>query len=300
VQSWNFTVEQRIKGWIASAGYVASRAVDPVAALNLNWSPIGTGTAGQRLNVLARRTAITNTVGTMGTNKYDSLQARLQHQFARGLQINANYTFAKAEAYSTQVAIPEYFRLNYGAASNIAHHTLGLAGIADSPFGRGKAWLQNGPAAWALGGWQLNAVAVLRSGTPFTVTASNTTLNAVASSQFADCVSTPQKLGSIYQWYDKSAFAAPSAGRFGTCGTNSLWGPRLINMDLGLDRNFRLTERFQLKVRVETFNLTNTPHHSNPTNSINSGTFMQALGIANTGREGIDERTFRLSLRVGW
>jgi hypothetical protein len=71
-------------------------------------------------------------------------------------------------------------------------------------------------------------------------------------------------------------------------------------MDLGLDRNFRLTERFQLKFRVETFNLTNTPHHSNPTNSINSGSFMQALGIANTGREGIDERTFRLSLRVGW
>jgi len=27
---------------------------------------------------------------------------------------------------------------------------------------------------------------------------------------------------------------------------------------------------------------------------------MQALGIANTGREGIDERTFRLSLRIGW
>lgn len=52
VQSWNFTIEQRVKGWTASAGYVASRAVDPIAALNLNWSPIGTGTAGQILNVL--------------------------------------------------------------------------------------------------------------------------------------------------------------------------------------------------------------------------------------------------------
>jgi hypothetical protein len=113
-------------------------------------------------------------------------------------------------------------------------------------------------------------------------------------------VSAPHKLGNIYQWYDKSAFAAPAAGRFGTCGTNSLWGPRLINTDLGLDRNFVVSERFHLKFRAEAFNLANTPHHANPTNSISSGTFMQALGIANTGREGIDERTFRLSLRLGW
>jgi hypothetical protein len=289
VQSWNFTVEQRVASWTTSVGYVASRAVDPIAALNLNWSPIGTGTAGQILNVLSKRTAITNTVGTEGTNKYDSLQARAQHQFARGFQFAANYTFSKAEAYSTQVAIPSAFRLNYGAASNIAHHTLGLTGIVDSP-------LKNR----ILGGWQLNAVTVLRSGTPFTVTASNTTLNAVASGQFGDCLSTPHKLQSIYQWYDKSAFAAPTAGRFGTCGTNSLWGPRLINADLGLDRNFAFSERFTLKFRAEAFNLANTPHHANPTNSINSATFMQALGIANTGREGIDERTFRLSLRLGW
>ena len=300
VQSWNFTVEQRLAGWTASTGYVASRSVDPVASLNQNWSPIGTGTAGQILNVLAKRTAITNTVGTMGTNKYDSLQARLQHHFAHGFQFGANYTFASGRAYSTQVAIPSFFRLNYGAASNVAHHTLGFSWIVESPFGKGKPWMPGGPGALILGGWQLNTVTVLRSGTPFTVTASNTTLNAVASSQFGDCVKTPDKLKSIYQWYDKSAFAAPTAGRFGTCGTNSLWGPRLINTDLGLDRNFVISERFQLKFRAEAFNLANTPHHSNPTNSINSGTFMQALGIANTGREGIDERTFRLSMRLGW
>jgi len=300
VQSWNFTVEQRLAGWTASAGYVASRSVDPVASLNQNWSPIGTGTAGQRLNVLGRRTAITNTIGTMGTNKYDSLQARLQHHFAHGFQFGANYTFASGRAYSTQVAIPTAFRLNYGASSNIARHTLGFSWIVESPFGKGKPWMSSGPGALILGGWQLNTVTVLRSGTPFTVTASNTTLNAVGSSQFGDCIKPPDKLKSIYQWYDKSAFAAPAAGRFGTCGTNSLWGPRLINTDLGLDRNFVISERFQLKFRAEAFNLANTPHHSNPTNSINSGAFMQALGIANTGREGIDERTFRLSMRLGW
>jgi hypothetical protein len=69
---------------------------------------------------------------------------------------------------------------------------------------------------------------------------------------------------------------------------------------MSLDRNFSLTERFQLKFRAEAFNLANTPHHSNPSSNFSSGTFMQALSIANTGREGIDERTFRFSLRLGW
>ena len=306
VQSWNFTMEQRIKSWIVSAGYVATRSVDPVSTLNENWGPIGAGNAGEQLNALYGRAAATYMIGTQGTTKYDSLQARAEHRFASGYQIGTTYTFAKGEGYAgtgstlPQVAIPYDFRLNYGALSGIAHHAVGITIIADSPFGKGKKYLQTGLAGKTLGNWQLSTVSILRSGTPFTVTDSNTTLNAAGSTQFGDCVSTPQKLGGIYQWYNKSAFALPSNGRFGTCGTDSLWGPGLINLDTSLSRTFAITERFQLKFGMEGFNMANTPHHSNPTASVSSGTFMQALGIANTGREGIDERTFRLGLRLGW
>jgi len=151
-----------------------------------------------------------------------------------------------------------------------------------------------------LGNWQVAFVNILRSGTPFTVTASNTSLNAAGSTQFGNCNSTPQQLGNIYEWYNTSAFSAPSAGHFGTCGTNSLWGPGLINLDTSLNRTFSITERIKVKLTAEAFNTANTPHHANPTSSVSSGTFMQALGIANTGREGIDERTFRIGLRMGW
>jgi hypothetical protein len=34
------------------------------------------------------------------------------------------------------------------------------------------------------------------------------------------------------------------------------------------------------------FNVANTPHHSLGNSSVNSGTFMQAVGIVNTGLEG--------------
>jgi hypothetical protein len=300
IQSWNLIVEEQLGSWIGSVGYVATRSIDPISTLNENWSPVGTGTAGQVLNVLSGRTAITNMIGTMGTNKYDSLQAHVEHRLAHNFQFSATYAFAKGLGYTTQVAIPYDFGLNYGNLSAIARHTLGLTFIGSAPFGKGQRWMNSGLASKVLGGWQFQAISSVRSGTPFTVTASNTTLNAVASTQFADCLSAPRELGSIYQWYDKSTFASPGAGRFGTCGTNNLWGPGLVNLDTGLVRSFAIREGMELKFRAEMFNTTNTPHHSNPTSNISSGTFMQALGIANTGREGLDERTVRFSIRLGF
>ncbi|MEO8050013.1 MAG: hypothetical protein ABI833_06310, partial [Acidobacteriota bacterium] len=152
-------------------------------------------------------------------------------------------------------------------------------------------------------GWQLSGVISAYNGQPFTVTASNTSLNAQASSQRANCNGTPKKLGDNLQFYDKSTFSVPVNGQLGTCGYNSLVGPGVVNLDLGLDRNFKLTERFQLKFRAEAFNAANTPHHANPNStqaSVSNSAFMQVTDIRNTGRDGLDERTFRLGLRLVW
>ena len=84
---------------------------------------------------------------------------------------------------------------------------------------------------------------------------------------------------------------------------NSLRGPHIVNLDAGLERTIAITERFHLKFRAEMFNVANTPHHAtiNATNaSVNASTFMQAIDIANTGREGIDERAAQLSLKLTW
>jgi hypothetical protein len=48
---------------------------------------------------------------------------------------------------------------------------------------------------------------------------------------------------------------------------------------------------------MEAFNLTNTPHFANPQNSVNASNFGIISGTANSGREGIDERLFRLGVR---
>jgi len=73
IQIWNFTVEQRIREWVASAGYVGTREIDPQTNLQMNWSPINGGAAGEMLNQTIGRTASTQYIGTLGTNTYDAL-----------------------------------------------------------------------------------------------------------------------------------------------------------------------------------------------------------------------------------
>ena len=50
---------------------------------------------------------------------------------------------------------------------------------------------------------------------------------------------------------------------------------------------------------MEAFNFTNTPHLANPDNNVGDGEdFMTITETQDLGREGIDERQFRLGLRV--
>jgi hypothetical protein len=300
IESFNATLEQQINGWLISIAYVGTRSIDPISSINANWGTVGTGAAGQVLNVLSGRTATTNTIGTYGSTKYDSLQARAAHSFAHNYAVTGTYTFAKGIGYTSQVAIPSLYYLNRGNMSGLARHTVGVSVILASPFGKNQPFLHSGFAAKVLGGWQLQALSTLRTGTPFTVTDSNTTLNASGSTQFADCIGLPHKLGGVQQWYDKSTFAHPTSVRFGTCPTNNLWGPGLINVDSGVSRTFHLFERMNLEARGQLFNTANTPHHSNPNSNLSSSSFMQATGIANSGRDGIDQRTAQVSLRLSF
>lgn len=301
IQTWNFTIEQRIREWVASAGYVGTREIDPQTNLQMNWSPINGGAAGEMLNQTIGRTASTQYIGTLGTNTYDALQTRLQGRFS-GYLVNLAYTFSKALGYSINplVLIPDDFHLNRGRQGTDIAHTFSATTAVDLPFGKGKRWAQSGWQSKLAGGWQISAILTAHTGLPFTATASTATLNAPFSNQFADCISAPTKLNDIYQWYTRSSFASPASGRFGTCGTNNLTGPGLINVNGGVNRRFRITERVDLNFRADMFNAANTPHHVLGNTSVNGSTFMQAVGIANTGLEGIEQRGVRLNLRLGW
>jgi hypothetical protein len=53
------------------------------------------------------------------------------------------------------------------------------------------------------------------------------------------------------------AFADPPPGTLGTCGRNSLRGPKFAQLDMNFVKEFRLRGNSRLQARWEIFNLTN-------------------------------------------
>src|SRR5262249_21189422 len=103
-QSWNFTLQKELRlGFTAQAGYVANRSVDSMgtqfgSTINLNAGQFpGVGQNGQPFFATLGRTANVNLYAPRGTTSYNALQTNLSRRFSQGLQIAANYTWAKAE-----------------------------------------------------------------------------------------------------------------------------------------------------------------------------------------------------------
>lgn len=310
IQSWNFTLEKEIGSWLASAGYVATRSVGQLGYLDRNAAPVGGGNAGKPYNVRFGRDALTRQVTGIGSQLYDSLQTRLQRRSTDGYHLQFAYTFSKNMGIAgndnsdgaPQIHLPEFYHLNRARTGIDQTHNFQTTGVYELPFGNGKKWATGGAAAALFGGWQINGVLSMYTGTPFSITGSGGPLNAPGNSQRADLVKpNVEKLGGAGRgtpFYDPTAFADVRETRFGTAGWNLLDSPGTFNLDLGVFRNFSVSERMQVQFRAEAFNATNTPHFSTPQGSVTNSRFMEISGVRGTGREGIDERVFRFGLRA--
>jgi hypothetical protein len=319
VQSWNLVLEKDIGwGFTASAGYVATRTVGQAGSFDVNAGRPGLGTAGQPLNVrFPGRNAPTTLYDGFANSHYDSLQTSLKRRFSNGLQMQANYTWSKAMGLvnlggdnDSGLAIndPAFRNLNRAVLNIDTPHNIQFSGGYELPLGKGRRWLSDNRLASAFaGGWQLSWLFGAFSGTPFSVTASGTSLNAPNNTQRADQVKAEvKKLGGIglgTRYYDTTAFAPVTGARYGTAGFNSLRSPETVNLDFGIFREFRITEGIKLQFRTEVFNATNTPHFDRPTDANRDVTSPGFLAVTQTrqfGREGIDERVFRFGLRLGF
>ncbi|MEO8049511.1 MAG: TonB-dependent receptor, partial [Acidobacteriota bacterium] len=322
VETYNFTIEERIRaGWTAAITYAGSQQVDPMTSLEENWSPIGTGTAGLLLNTPGRngqaigdgRVAATPLLGIMGGTNYNSLQARTAGRFS-DLTLSLGYTFAKNLGFITPstvqggAAMPWLYRTyNYGVLPTDIKSNFEMTAIYELPFGKGKSYVTSGAGSHILGGWQISGLFSDFTGQPFSVVA-NQNLNANNSFQRANCLGTPKQTGTVLNWYDPSTFAAPSSTAFGNCGETTLRGPGLKNVDLSVQKKFAFGERWNFAFRAEMFNVGNNVHHARPgytvqtsttsANNVQNSAFMNVTQIANTGRDGIDQRTLRLSLKL--
>jgi len=321
-ESWNFTVQKEIgKGWVGQAAYVGTHTVHQHTRYNINYGQIGGGAVSQPFQKYGITAGVVEVL-PYETMHYNSLQASLQRRFANGFDLQASYTRSKwigtccddSGDGGPAIPIPQYTNLNRSLMSSDRPNNFRLSSIYELPFGPGKMMLKNGGfLAAVLGGWQLNGILSIYSGAPFSVTSSSASLNAPGSTQRADQVKPDVALvGSIASWFDPTAFAPVTTARFGTAGYNTVRGPGLKNLDFGLFRSFKMTERFNLQFRAEALNLTNTPHFSNPSGlNVSNATFnsdgtVRALNgfsqitTTNPASRLVDERFLRLGLRISF
>jgi hypothetical protein len=311
IHSWNLTFQRELPwSFTGQIGYVATRSIRQLGFVDVNAGQvIGAGDEGKPLVARYGRTASTVLLQPLGTGRYDSMQVQLRRRFTSGLSLNVSYTLARAKSpnenssFTPNVQAAAYMGRNYAFTGTDRTHNLGITSVWDLPFGKGRRWLNGGGVLSAiLGGWQVNNMISVMSGPPFSVFADGTSLNLPGSNQTADQVKTAQKLGGVglgTPYYDPTAFADVTAARFGNTGYNILRAPGAFNWDFGLTREFSLAKEVKLQFRLEAFNLTNTPHLAVPDNNVGDGEdFMTITSVQDLGREGIDERQFRIGLRV--
>lgn len=308
VQSWNFTVERRLPlDLVSSVAYVGSRSVHLLADLDINAGYPGSGTTGLPYYAAYGRTIPTQMWDGYLSSNYHSLQVAVNRSFSKGVLVKAAYTYSKAIDYTDDDGWASVgwnwgpvFQRNRAAAGFDRTHILQLGWVYELPFGRGKKWASSGFAAAVAGNWQVNGIMSAYTGTPFTVTAPGSSLNAPNNTQTANQVkSDVVRFGNVgpgTTYYDPTAFAQVTAlNTFGTSGRNILRNPGVWNTDLDITREFIYKENWpKLQFRAQFFNFTNTPHFGGvASGSVTSGSFM----LINSS---YGERQIRFGLRAIW
>jgi hypothetical protein len=295
IESFNATVERSLpENFQLAASYVGTRSIHQMAYVEANAGQTpGLGALGQPLYVLFGRTAETQVITPFNTANYNALQANLRRRLARGIQMTASYTYSKSidfatDSDSTPLFNAVRYRSRNRAVSDFSRRHVFQSGlVADLPFGKNHRWLA--------GGWHISGVVSKYSGLPLTPTASATSLNAANNTQVADQIKPDvQTLGGVgpsATWFDTKAYAPVSQARFGTAGRNSLVGPGAANLDLSVSRSFAPREWLRFDLRVESFNLTNTPMFANPSGNASSGNFGHILATVGGAA---DSRVFRI------
>lgn len=308
IHSFNLIVERQLPWkFKGSIGYVGTRAPGQMGFININASAPGTGNAGRPLFVKFGLATDITEILPYGDTTYDSLQSTLQRRWGSSL-FGMAYTWSKAINYADNDGGPriQYLPLkerNKGLAGYDRTHNLQLYGVYDLPFGKGQQYASKGALSAILGGFQLNGIASIQSGTPIGITQGNAfNLNAAGSGQYPDQVKAAVAIlggiGAGKEYFDRSAFsivniASGQTQRFGTAGRNVLRGPGFFNIDMGLFRTFTFTENFKLQFRAEALNLLNHANFSNPQGDINNANFGFITSTTGTG-----ERNMRFAVRV--
>ena len=322
VEEWNFTIEQQLDAstslrvaYVGSHGTHGFVSVDPnsiPAEICASTSCTSGGTPGTtKGTVLQGQQYIPVTTRpnqylsggffwyTEGNTSYNALQVDVTHRLRRGVQIRGNYTWSKnldmnsaltgAQASNQPQMVLDRNDLprDWGLSALNASNQASISASWELPVGRGHQFLGNatGLADKLIGGWQLNGIATMLSGFPFTPeVGSNRSGDGDTRNpdrpNFNPSFTGAIQLDNPNQWFNPSAYVLPTAGTYGNVGRSTLTGPGLADLDMSLFKTVALAERTKLQFRAEFFNVLNHANFGTPNAVVfSSGAISPTAGL---------------------
>ncbi|MGA8151845.1 MAG: TonB-dependent receptor [Terriglobales bacterium] len=237
-----------------------------------------------------------------GWGEYDSLQVKLTKRVSRNLNFLANYTYShnldngpspfNLGVNSDYPQNPNDLNAEIASADGDVRNNFVFSGMYRLPIGRGQAFFSHwGPVQEViLGGWQLNGILSIHSGSPVNVVrgAPQNTCPGARPDLIGNPSGTPPAPPAdsgppltgdrAFYYFNVAAFNVPSTLTGctpGTAGRNLIVGPGFASADASVFKEFGIKDKAKLQTRLEVFNLTNTPHFSNPDGVMTDGTFGQ-------------------------
>jgi hypothetical protein len=237
------------------------------------------GASGRRL--LRREVSVDDTQSNYtalttdhGYSNYHALEAQYRRRMARGFEGRVSYAWSHSIDNDSSDAFLVWSApgfIDRGSSDFDLRHSLTAALTYE--YSRKTA-----PAA--LRGWSLDGVVRARTGFPIAVLDSEEYLGIGLVNAFR-----PDLVYGAPHWIggrlNADAFAPTIAPVQGTLGRNAIGGFGMSQVDLALRREFRLTDRARLQVRIEGFNILNHASFADPVRYLNSPVFGQSTSMLN-------------------
>jgi len=306
---WSATFEREVGfDTVVEVGYVGRRSLHGQRERNINQLPIGTcpnnvcalinpsDPKGGRFNPDFLRPfkgfGVIRVTNNDANAIYHGLQIGATRRFTKGLSYGFAYTYSKStdDGSAQRDVIPNAFDAHplWGPSTFDRRHVMVIAGIYELPFLRNHSSL----AGRLLGGWTLSAISQFQTGAPLSITTGDdfAGVGPGSGAQFWIINGNP-KLSRDKRKFSNSntdqnywfatknpdgtpIFTAPPAGTFNTARVRSLlYGPGFQNHNLGLFKDFHVTETQKVTFRFEAFNWPNHPNWNNPNTDPRSTSF---------------------------
>ena len=199
-----------------------------------------------------------NALVSPGINNYNSLFIQAQRRFRRGLAFQTAYTFSK-NMMSRGVDFNNQFDFSNTHAPYLLdqRHRLSIAEVYEPGLG---ANLQSGFLRSALSDWTLSTVMQFASGRPYAalmdVACASNSLNTDYSCPNTTVQNSVNNTAAL-QATANSALGINSGSPSPFTGLDSFYGPWTEQIDLGLARRFKITERHAVALQAQVFNVMN-------------------------------------------